>query len=183
MDEKEIERPAVAPGRRPPIRPEMTVRQAAADYPASREVFRRHGEPERSSAKFGHLEPLDRFAQRHGVTLDTLLAELSGAAGVEIGRDDPSAGRAHRPFVAAALAVTLSLGAGWGTLLLIEVGRRGSLAAIPAAQVVAHGEAQFWGFVAPFAVECERRKPRTPRQDSFRLYFGVRGSTTGRKQR
>jgi len=152
MDEREIERPAVAPGRRPPIRPEMTVRQVAADYPPSREVFRRHGEPERSSSKFGHLEPLDRFAQRHGIPLDTLLAELSGAAGVEIGRDDPSAGRAHRPFVAAAMAVTLSLGAGWGTLLLFEVGRRDSLAAIPAAQVVAHGEAQFWGFVAPFIV-------------------------------
>jgi len=54
--------------------------------------------------------------------------------------------------VAAALAVTLSLGAAWGTLLLVEVGRRGSLTAIPAAQVVAHGEAQFWGFVAPFII-------------------------------
>jgi uncharacterized protein involved in response to NO len=137
---------------RPPLRPDMTVRQVAADYPASREVFRRHGEPERPSARFGHLEPLDRFAQRHGVPLDALLAELSQAAGVEVSRDDDFAGRAHRPFVGAALAVTLSLGAGWGTLLLVEVGRRGSLAAIPAAQVVAHGEAQFWGFVAPFII-------------------------------
>ncbi len=135
----------------PPLRPDKTVRQVAADFPASREVFGRYGEPERPSAKFGHLEPLARFAQRHSIPLDTLLAELSGAAGVEIGRDDPP-GRAHRPFVAVALAVTLSLGAGWGTLLLVEVGRRGSLAAIPAASVVAHGEAQFWGFVAPFIV-------------------------------
>jgi hypothetical protein len=140
------------PGRRASIHPAMTVRQVATDYPTCRDVFRRHGEPERSSAKFGHLEPLERFAWRHGVPLDTLLAELSGAAGVEVSRDDPSAGRAHRPFVVAALTVTLSLGAGWGTLLLVEVGRRGSLAAIPAAQVVAHSEAQFWGFVAPFIV-------------------------------
>ncbi len=73
----------------PPLRPDMTVRQVAADFPASREVFGRYGEPERPSAKFGHLEPLARFAQRHSVPLDTLLAELSGAAGVEIGRDDP----------------------------------------------------------------------------------------------
>jgi len=152
MDEREIARSAVATGRRPPIHPEMTVRQVAADYPASREVFRRHGEPERRSAKFGHLEPLARFARRQGVPLDALLAELSRTARVEASRDDSTAGRAHRPFVAAALAVTLSLGAGWGTLLLVEIGRRGSLVAIPAAQVVAHGEAQLWGFVAPFIV-------------------------------
>ena len=139
-------------GRRGSIHPAMTVRQVATDYPACRPVFERYGEPERRQTKFGHLEPLDRFAQRHGVPLDVLLAELSQATGVEIGYDDPSAGRAHRPFVAAALAVTLSLGAGWGSLLLVEVGRRGSLAAIPAVQVVAHGEAQFWGFVAPFII-------------------------------
>ncbi len=140
------------PGRRASIHPAMTVRQVATDYPASCEVFRRHGELERPFAKFGHLEPLDRFARRHGIALDTLVAELSQATGVEVTPDDRSAGLAHRPFVAAALAVTLSLGAGWGTLLLIEVGRQGSLTAIPAASVVAHGEAQFWGFVAPFIV-------------------------------
>jgi hypothetical protein len=66
------------PGRRASIHPAMTVRQVATDYPACRDVFRRHGEPERISAKFGHLEPLDRFAQRHGVPLDTLLAEHPG---------------------------------------------------------------------------------------------------------
>ena len=70
------------PGRRASVHPATTVRQVATDYPACRDVFRRHGEPERISVKFGHLEPLDRFAQRHGVPLDTLLAELSGAAGV-----------------------------------------------------------------------------------------------------
>jgi uncharacterized protein involved in response to NO len=148
-DEADIES---RPGRRAPIHPAMTVRQVVTDYPACRAVFRRHGEPERCSAKFGHLEPLDHFARRHGIPLDLLLVELSQAAGVEINRNDPSAGQAHRPFVAIALVVTLSLGAGWGTLLLFEIGRRGSLAAIPAAQVVAHGEAQLWGFIAPFIV-------------------------------
>lgn len=139
-------------GRRALIHPAMTVRQVATDYPACRAIFRRHGEPERGSAKFGHLEPLDHFARRHGIPLETLLAELSQAAGVEISRDAPSAGQAHRPFVATALAVTLSLGAGWGMLLLFEIGRRGSLVAVPAAQVVAHGEAQLWGFIVPFIV-------------------------------
>lgn len=130
----------------------MTVRQVATDYPGCREVFRRHGEPEGRPTKFGHLEPLDRFARRHGIPLDTLLAELSRAAGVDVGREGPAAARAYRTFVAAALILTLSLGAGWGTLLLAEIGRQGTLAAIPAAQVVAHGEAQLWGFVAPFII-------------------------------
>lgn len=140
------------PGRRAPIHPAMTVRQVAADYPACLAVFRRHGEPERGPARFGHLEPLDRFARRRGIPLDRLLDELSRAAGVEIGRDAPDSAQAHRPFVAVALVVTLSLGAGWGALLLWEIGRRGSLAAVPAAQVVAHGEAQLWGFIVPFIV-------------------------------
>jgi hypothetical protein len=138
------------PGRRAPIHPAMTVRQVAADYPGCLVVFRRHGEPERGSARFGHLEPLGHFARRHGVSLEGLLAELSRAAGVEVSRETPGVGRAHRPFVAVALAVTLSLGAGWGMLLLFEIGRQGSLTAVPASQVAAHGEAQLWGFVAPF---------------------------------
>lgn len=37
---------------RPPLRPDMTVRQAAADYPGCREVLRRHGEPESRPTKF-----------------------------------------------------------------------------------------------------------------------------------
>ena len=48
--------------------------------------------------------------------------------------------------------MTLSLGAGWGTLPVVVIGRQGSLTAIPAGSVVAHGEAQFWGFVTPFIV-------------------------------
>jgi hypothetical protein len=152
MDAREIELPVVDRGRRPPIRPEMTVRQVAADYPGCREVFRRHGESEGRPTRFGHLEPLDRFARRHGVPLDALLAELSSAAGVPVDCDSAAARRSHRPFVAAALVLTLSLGAGWGTLLLARIGRQGTFALIPAAQVVAHGEAQLWGFVALFVL-------------------------------
>ena len=74
MDAREIELPVVDLGRRPPIRPEMTVRQVVADDPGCREVFRRHGESEGCPTRFGHLEPLDRCARRHGAPLDALLA-------------------------------------------------------------------------------------------------------------
>jgi hypothetical protein len=106
--------PTAGVPRRPPIHPAMTVRQVAADYPGCREVFRRHGEPEDRPTRFGHLERLDCFARRRRIPLDALLAQLADAAGVGVSRDEASARRAHRPFVAAALVLTLSLGAGWG---------------------------------------------------------------------
>jgi hypothetical protein len=144
----------VAPGQqaersRPPIRADMTVRQVAVDYPPCRAVLARHGEPE-GRRPFGHLEPLDCFVRRRGVSVPRLLAELSSAAGVEVDRAAAAARHAHRPFVVSALAITLSLGAAWGVLLLFEIGSAGRFDAVPAGQVVAHGEAQLWGFVALF---------------------------------
>lgn len=152
MDETNSGQPSRTPGQRPPIRQEMTVRQVAADYPAAREVFLRHGEPERDTARFGGLEPLDRFATRHGIPLSELLAELSQATGSPVDLKSGAARRAFRPFVAAALLVTLTLGAGWGALLLIQIGWEGSFTRAPVSAVVAHGEAQLWGFMALFVV-------------------------------
>jgi hypothetical protein len=130
----------------------MTVRQVAADYPNCREVFRRHGEPEDRPLKFGHLEPLTHFARRRGLDLDQLLTELARSADVGVDRAGTWPQRLHRPFIVCALAVTLSLGAGWGAWLLLEIGRAGSFAAAPADAVVAHGAAQLWGFVGLFVV-------------------------------
>lgn len=128
----------------------MTVRQVASDYPGCREVFLRHGEPDGRPMKFGHLEPLGRFAARSGVPLETLLEELSQASGVPVDREGARERLVHRPFIVAAMLTTLSLGAGWGALLLARIGLRGSFDAVSAADVVAHGDAQLWGFVAVF---------------------------------
>jgi hypothetical protein len=130
----------------------MTVRQVAADYPGCREVLRRYGEPEDRTTKFGHLEPLTHFARRQGIDLEKLLAELSRTAGVGVDRESERAQLVHCPFIVSALAVTLSLGAGWGALLLFEIGWQGSFEAAPAGHVVAHGAAQLWGFIALFVV-------------------------------
>ncbi len=137
---------------RPPLRSDMTVRQVAADYPGCREVLRRHGEPDDRPTKFGHLEPLDRFARRHGIDLDRLLAELAQAAGVEVDREGVQSQFVHRPFIVSALLITLSLGAGWGAWLLWEIGRAEQFTAVPSGYVVAHGAAQLWGFIAFFVV-------------------------------
>lgn len=140
------------PTTRGPIHPGMTVRLVASDYPGALEVFQRHGETERPAIKFGHLEPIGHFAKRSGISLKTLMDELSQATGAKIVGSDPDAWQPHRPFIATALVVTLTLGAGWGAWLLTEIGLKGSLTAISANSVVAHGEAQFWGFIAPFII-------------------------------
>ncbi len=130
----------------------MTVRQVAADHPPSREVLRRYGEPEDRPTKFGHLEPLDHFARRRAIDLRRLLGELSQAAGVGVDRESVRAQLVHRPFIASALAITLSLGSGWGALLLFEIGWYGRFEAVQAGDVVAHGAAQLWGFIGLFVV-------------------------------
>lgn len=149
-EEPACEHPEGAQPSRLPLRPDMTVRQAAADYPGCREVLRRYGEPEDRPAKFGHLEPLDRFAGRHGLDIHQLLAELAQASGAEVDRQGRHAQSVHRPFLVSALAITLSLGAGWGAWLLWEIGQAGQFTSVSASHIVAHGAAQLWGFIALF---------------------------------
>lgn len=129
----------------------MSVRRVAHEHPETREVFLRFGE-EDDRTVFGHLEPLSHFAQRRGVQLDRLLNELATTSGLEVDRYALRDERLHRPFVLVAMAVTLSLGAGWGAYLLAQIGLQGSFEAASQAQVIAHGSAQLWGFVAPFIV-------------------------------
>lgn len=140
------------------IRPEMTVRQVSAQHPACREIFREYGEPtDRAGVNgkpgpFGHFQPIDRFAAQHGVNLDHLLQRLGEAAGVPIDRDRVAAERIHHRFIYAALAITLSLGAGWGGYLLVAIGLSQNFVVVDAAHVIAHGEAQLWGFIGLFIV-------------------------------
>jgi len=130
----------------------MTVRQVAADYPGCREVLRQHGEPEDRPTKFGHLEPLDHFARRRGIDLTRLLTELAAAAGVGVDQESARSQMLHRPFIAGALAATLSLGAGWGAVLLFQIAWQDTFEAVSATAIVAHGEAQLWGFIALFVM-------------------------------
>jgi hypothetical protein len=151
------------------IRPEMTVRQVAADFPSSEEVFRRHGEADAPPARFGHLEPLAHFARRRGMSLEALLAELAAATGAPVERRKRFAGRIHHGFIVAALVLTLTLGAGWGAILLWQISSRRTFDDMPAAAVVAHGEAQLWGFVALFIIGISLR---TVLQDAIAFRFG-----------
>lgn len=147
----------------PAIRPEMTVRHVVALFPACRAIFQQYGEPvDRVGTKgapgpFGHFQPLERFAAQHGVPLDELLQRLAETAGVPIDRDRVAAEQIHRGFILSAMAITLSLGAAWGGYLLLVIGRSGDFVAVDAAAVIAHGEAQLWGFIGLFIVGISLR--------------------------
>lgn len=135
---------------KPAIRPEMTVRQVAADYPGCRAIFVEYGEPTDRPGRFGHFQPLTHFARSRCVDLDQLLDRLSQASGVPVDRWSKTAERIHRRFIIAALAITLTLGAGWGAWLLWRISIHHDFEAVAAAHIVAHGEAQLWGFIGLF---------------------------------
>jgi hypothetical protein len=92
------------------------------------------------------------LTRRQGIDLRQLLAELARASKVGVDREGARDQFVHRPFHAWALAVTLSISAGWGALLLFAIGWHHSFDAVPTGHVVAHGEAQLWGFLALLVV-------------------------------
>lgn len=135
----------------------MTIRQVVADFPMTEDVFRRYGESSAPPSRFGHLEPLTKFSRRHGIQLDKLLSELSAVASAPIELHSKLAERAHHGFILTALVVTLTLGAGWGGWLLWQIGLQGHFSAAPDAHVIAHGEAQLWGFIVLFVMGISLR--------------------------
>ena len=58
------------------LTPETTVNEAAARFPATLRVFGAHG----IDSCCGGARPLAEVAERHGLDLDELLAELRAAA-------------------------------------------------------------------------------------------------------
>jgi len=134
----------------------MSVRRVASDYPETREVFVRYGE-ETDRSVFGHLEPLHRFARRRGAEVRHVLEELADATGLAVDWNAARDERLHGPFVLTALVLALTLGAGWGALLLFQIGFRKDFAAVSSAAIVAHGAAQLWGFVAIFIIGIAAR--------------------------
>jgi len=129
-------------------------------FPAARAVFNRYGLRGCGGAG-GPAESIEFFARTHGVDLDALLAEVR-----EVADDSDARGRAqeqldaddrprladsiYRPFFLAGLLVILTVGAGWGVLLLLKIGSGGSFTGVTAHEVNAHGHAQVMGWVGLF---------------------------------
>ena len=141
-----------------PIAPEDLVRDVLARFPATAEVFARHGLAG-CGAGGGPAERLDVFATAHEIPLETLLEELNAhaqpgfpaeraAAGDEPSRRAEPDVVLYRPFLLVALLSTLTLGATYGAvnLLTIHLG----LEAWPYFNHPLHASFQLFGFVLPF---------------------------------
>lgn len=76
------------------------------------------------------------------------------------------ADRVYRPFFMAALLVIVTVGAGWGVLLLWKIGVSGSFTGVTVHEVNAHGHAQIMGwvglFIMGFAYQAFPRLWRAP---------------------
>ncbi len=58
----------------------------------------------------------------------------------------------YRPFFRAGIAIMLTLGAAWGTILLLRIAWHGSFLAFQLQEVNAHGHAQIFGWVGLFVM-------------------------------
>jgi hypothetical protein len=135
---------------RPPhIAPDLTVRQVATAWPSCAALLQGHPGARRGGR--WTLQELGPFARHHGLEPQPFLRELAAAAGVPVARTArPAPGRSPMPLIFLAIAVCLTLGAGWGVLLLLRIARGIDYAAAPGASAHVHGLAQLWGWVTLF---------------------------------
>jgi uncharacterized protein involved in response to NO len=124
-------------------------------YPSTRAIFDRHG-LQGCGGRLGPYEHVGWFARLHGVSIDTLLAELDEAAS----NSDPAtaelspsiADTIYRPFFLAGIATVLTLGCLWGAINLLTIGLKESFSAVNYSWVLAHGHAMVFGFVGFFII-------------------------------
>jgi len=128
--------------------------------PEARAVFNRYG-LRGCGGDAGPAESIGFFARTHGVDLDQLIGEVRDVVDNTEVREqaraqldaDPRprlADSIYRPFFLAGLLVILTVGAGWGVLLLWKIGMGGSFTGVTVHEVNAHGHAQIMGWVGLF---------------------------------
>jgi hypothetical protein len=109
----------------------------------------------------GPAESLGFFARAHGVPVERLLCEVRERLGPRPGPPAeppggggpaPPADAIYRPFFKAGIAVALTLGAAWGTYLLLRIALAGRFTAAGLHAVNAHGHAQIFGWVGLFVM-------------------------------
>jgi uncharacterized protein involved in response to NO len=120
--------------------------------PSTRAVFDRYG-LQGCGGPLGPSEQVDWFARLHGISIDTLLAELNEATSkiAPTAEFSPSiADTIYRPFFLAGIATVLTLGCLWGAINLLTIGLKETFSAVSYSWVLAHGHAMVFGFVGFF---------------------------------
>ncbi len=142
------------------VGPETQLPDLFRTHPETRAIFNRHG-LRGCGGQHGPAESVGFFAEAHGLDTERMLAEIrqviSDPAARQAARDQLAADRRphlgdtiYQPFFLAGLAVIVSVGAAWGTWLLVEIGRAESFTGISIHEVNAHGHAQIMGWVGLF---------------------------------
>jgi hypothetical protein len=127
----------------------MTVRQIASAWPACAGILQGSGLARQNGG--WSLQDLAAFARSCGTDEEALLRQLSTAAGVPV-TTPPVSRRAASPvpLVFIALAIALTLGAGWGVALLLRIALGAHYGIVSGDSVHVHGVAQLWGWMALF---------------------------------
>lgn len=137
------------------LTPDLTIPDLLTVHPEARAVLDRYGLRGCGGA-LGPHESLEFFARAHGVPLPRLIAELRQAV-EDVEKAEPSPAPEARPedsiyrrFFLAGIVATLTAGATWGALLLIEIARSRSFTTPSIFAVNAHAQAQIYGWVGLF---------------------------------
>lgn len=146
------------PGTAEWIEGQLKIPDLLREAPQVRPVLDRYG-LKGCGGPLAPAESLAFFAQAHEIALPRLLEGLREATRPTSQplplplADPPSpADRIYRPFFKAGIAVALSLGAVWGTYLLLRIAVSGSFTAAGLHEVNAHGHAQIFGWVGLFVM-------------------------------
>lgn len=138
-----------------PITDHTIISDLLVQFPQTRHVFDRYG-LKGCGGQNGPAESLRFFARAHGVDLTLLLAELNESIALsenEIKPPTPDVGDSiYRRFFLAGILSTVTAGALWGAILLIQIGLKGKFTAISIFDINAHGHAQIFGWVGLFVM-------------------------------
>jgi hypothetical protein len=128
---------------------DVTIRQVASTWPACAEILEQYPNA-RWNGRWS-LQDLASFARASGVDESVLLERLSQAARVPVAESGSTRGEASPlPIIFVALGVALTLGAGWGVMLLLRIALGVDYGVVSGASVHVHGVAQLWGWMALF---------------------------------
>ncbi|HWB53702.1 MAG TPA: hypothetical protein VG722_05895 [Tepidisphaeraceae bacterium] len=131
------------------IASDLTVRQVATIWPVCAPLLERY--PGARCDGRWTLQELKAFARDQRLEQRKFLRALATAAGVEVAETcnishDPS----PMPLIFLALAVCLTIGGGWGVMLLLRIAWGASYGAASGASIHVHGLAELWGWMALF---------------------------------
>jgi hypothetical protein len=147
------------------ISADMTVRQAALRWPACAPVLESY--PDARSAGRWSLQDLRFFARDHGLKEEDFLNELASAARVPVAPSGPKkTDISPTPLIFTALGTCMTLGGGWGVLLLLRISNGQHYNVVSSADVHVHGTAQLWGwmtlFILAIATHLIRQNTKSP---------------------